>query len=276
MSLAPDPVSDFKTAILGMRSRGFFSAGQGFKKIAILEDDCSQEINRAVYSFLLQAGLSSSQIVKNEFSCPSSGFASPSDMSQFATQDSLNHVTDVAVVTGGGSFKEYSEAAKGQAYKPHYLVGDYQGFLVTATGGTGPDPQNFDGTIATTLSKFGMNNTPGINDPATQACIALFARHGLPSSYITGPYLGGANCNYFEFFATAAAHDASLTRTGLAPGLATVGRFNGAFPNADSVFRAPGLSTPVKVTGGDFWWTIQFLASCTCWKVIDPTERPGF
>lgn len=276
MSISPDPVRDYRNAILGMRDRGFFTAGQGFKKVAILEDDCSTEIDQAVYADILQAGVPSSQIVKNEFSCPSGGFASPSDMGNFATQDNLSHVSNVVVVTGGGSFKEYSNAAKGQGYKPKYLVANYQGFLVTATGGTGPDPANFDGTIVTTDTRFGENNTPGLTDPATQACVALFARHGLPASYITGTYLGGDNCNLFELFAAAAAHDPGLTRAGLATGLGQVGRFNEAFPNADSIYRAPDVLAPVKMTGGDFWWTIQFSASCTCWKVIDPTVHSSY
>jgi hypothetical protein len=275
MSVSPDPVQDFKNAILGMKDRGFFTAAQGFNKVAILEDDCSREIDQAVNNYLLQAGVPSGRIVKNEFSCPSSGFASPSDMSNFATQDDLGRVTNVVVVTGGGSFKEYSNAAQDQGYKPKYLVSNYQGFLVTATGGTGPDPNNFDGTIATTDTRFGENNTPGLTDPATQACIALFARHGLPSSYITGSYLAGGACNLFELFA-AAARDPGVTRVGLAEGLGRVGRFNEAFPAADSIYKAPGSFTPVKVTGGDFWWTIKFLASCTCWKVIDPTVHPTY
>lgn len=277
MSIAPDPVADYKTAVLGLQSKGWFSAAQGFKKIAILEDDCSPEINQAVYSFILQAGVPASDIVKNEFSCPSSGFASPSDMSGFATQDNLAHITNVAVVTGGGSFKEFSDAAAGQGYKPRYLVGNYQGFLVTATGPTGPDPNNFDGTIATTASRFGEDTTPGAPEgPATAACVADFTKHGLPASDVLGPYLGGGVCNLFKLFAAAASHDTSLTRAGLAPALPAVGNFPEAFPQADSVYRAPGATTPVKVTGGDFWWTIQFQASCTCWKVIDPTERPAF
>jgi hypothetical protein len=276
MSANPDPTADYANAIFGMKARGFFTAAQGFQKLAILEDDCSPEINRAVFNDLIQAGVPSRQIVKNDFSCPSSGFASPSDMSQFATQDNLAHITNVVVVTGGGSFKEYSNAAQGQGYKPKYLVADYDGFLVTATGGTGPDPNNFDGTVVTTDTRFGENNTPGLTDPATQACIALFARHGLPASYITGSYIGGGNCTLFALFAAAASHDQGPTRAGLVPGLAQVGRFAMVFPLQDSIYKAPGPATPVKVSGGDFWWTIQFYASCTCWKVIDPTVHPSF
>ena len=275
MSISPDPLQDYRNSIFGLKARGWFTAAQGFQKLAILEDDCSTEIDNAVYNDLLGAGVSPSQITKNDFSCPSGGFASPSDMSSFATQDNLAHVTNVVEVTGGGSFKEYSSAAQSQGYKPHYLVSNYNGFMVTATGGTGPDPNNFDGTVATTDTRFGETSS-GLTDPATQACIALFARHGLPADYITGPYLGGVNCNLFELFAAAASHDPGLTRAGLAVGLGQVGRFNMAYSTADSIYTAPGAVTPVKVSGGDFWWTIQFSAACTCWKVIDPTWHPTF
>ena len=276
MSIGPDPVQDYKNAILGMRDRGFFTPAQGFQKLAILEDDCSVEINQAVYGFLLQAGVPPGKIVKNDFSCPSGGFASPGDMSNFATQDNLQHVTNVVEVTGGGSFKEFTSAAQSQGYKPKYLVSNYNGFMITATGSTGPDPNNFDGTVATTDSKYGEFGAPGLSDPATQACIALFARHNLPASYITGSYYGGGNCNTFELFAAAASHDPGPTRAALAQGLGQVGRFNEAYPNADSIYKAPGTFAPVTVSGGDFWWTVRFSASCTCWKVIDPSLHPTY
>ena len=275
MSISPDPLQDYRNSIFGLKARGWFTPAQGFQKLAILEDDCSTEIDQAVYNDLLGAGLSPNQITKNDFSCPSSGFASPSDMSSFATQDNLAHVTNVVEVTGGGSFKEYSSAANSQGYKPHYLVSNYDGFMVTATGSTGPDPNNFDGTVATTDTRFGETSS-GLTDPATQACISLFARHGLPAEYITGPFLGGVNCNLFELFAAAASRDPGLTRAGLAVGLGQVGRFNMSYSTADSIYKAPGAITPVKVSGGDFWWTVQFSAACTCWKVIDPTWHPTF
>jgi hypothetical protein len=276
MSDSPDPVQDYANAIFGLKARGWFTAAQGFQRLALLEDDCSPEINHAVYNDLLQAGVSPSQITYNSFSCPAGGFASPSDMSSFATEDNLNHVTNVVEVTGGGSFQEFSAAAQKQGYKPHYLVSNYNGFLVTATTSTGPDPNNFDGTVVTTDTRFGETNTPGLSDPATQACVDLFARHGLPASYVTGSYLGASNCNLFELFAAAAAHDPGLTRAGLATGLGQLGRVNMAYSTADSIYRAPGAYTPVKVSGGDFWWTIEFYSSCTCWKVIDPTWHPTF
>jgi hypothetical protein len=197
-------------------------------------------------------------------------------MSQFATQDHLNNITNVVVVTGGGALQEYSNFAKGQGYKPKYLVSNYDGMLVTATGSTGPDPANFDGTIATTDSRFGEYTTPGLSDPTTQTCISILEKGGNPSSDVTGSYLSGGACNIFWLFAAAASHDSSLTKAGLAAGLSQVGRFPMAYPNADSIYGAPGLTTPTKLTGGDYWWTIQFHASCTCWRVLDKTEHPTY
>ena len=276
MSPAPDPVTDYANAILGLKTRGWFTAAQGFSKVAILEDDCSTEINQAVAQYLSEAGVQSGQIVKNEFACPSGGFAPASQMSQFAVQDSLAHVTNVVVVTGGGSFKEFTDAAKGQNFKPKYLASNYDGFLVTATGATGPDPGNFDGTVVATDTRFGETSTPGLTDAGTQSCIALFARHGLPASDVTGPYIGGTNCDIIELFAAAADHDRGPTRAGLAPGLAQVGHFQESYPLQDAVFGAPGQTTPVRIAGGNFWWTAQFHASCTCFTVIDPTLHPSF
>ena len=276
MSISPDPTVDYKNAIFGMRDRGAFTAAQGFKKLSILEDDCSPEINTAAYNYLVQAGVPSAAIVKDEFSCPSGGFPPPNQMSQFATQDHLNGITDVLVVTGGGSLQEYSNFAKGQSYKPTYLVSNYDGMLVTATGSTGPDPTNFDGTIATTDTRFGEYTTPGMSDPTTQACIAILAKGGNPSTDVTGSYLSGGACNIFLVFADAANHDTGLTKAGLAPGLGQIGHFAMAYPNADSNYGSPGLTTPVKLTGGDYWWTIEFYASCTCWRVINKTEHPTY
>ena len=276
MSTSPDPTVDYKNAIFGMRDRGFFTSAQGFQKLSILEDDCSPEINQAVYTYLIQAGVPAGAIVKDEFSCPSGGFPPPNQMSQFATQDHLNGITNVVVVTGGGSLQEYSNFAKGQSYKPKYLVSDYDGMLVTATGSTGPDPTNFDGTVATTDTRFGEYTTPGLSDATTQACIAILAKGGNPSSDVTGSYLSGGACNIFLLFADAAAHDVGLKKAGLAQGLGQVGRFPMAYPNSDSIYGEPGLTTPVKLSGGDYWWTIEFYASCTCWRVINKTEHPSY
>src|SRR5581483_7358820 len=74
LSVSPDPTVDFKNVIFGSRDRGWFTAAKGFKKLAILEDDCSPEVNQAAFNDIVAAGVPASAITKNEFSCPSGGF----------------------------------------------------------------------------------------------------------------------------------------------------------------------------------------------------------
>jgi hypothetical protein len=40
---------------------------------------------------------------------------------------------------------------------------------------------------------------------------------------------------------------------------------------SDGLFNMPG-----KLNGGDFHRPIQFDGGCSCWKVRDPTFKPGF
>ena len=74
---------------------------------------------------LAQVGIPKSAISVYSVSCPQGGFASPGDMQaavvQFAARD---HVTNVIPVIGGGSFKEFSNAAQHQGYKPRYTSTD--------------------------------------------------------------------------------------------------------------------------------------------------------
>jgi hypothetical protein len=259
-----------------MNQRGWFSAAAGFKKLGLLMDDCSHEVNQATLDALASIGIAKSQISIAEFACPSGGFASPGDMEAAVLQHVRDRVTNVIPIIGGGSFKEYSAAAQRQGFKPKYTSTDYDGFEVTATGGTGPDVDNFDGTISVTNTKVGANTSGLPADAPTQRCIDIFAKHGLsrdliyPASASSYPGGGGA-CSAFLTFAAAADKDPGLTRAGLVTGLDALGTVPLAYLDGDAVFNQPG-----KVTGGDFWRVVQFSKACTCWKVLDPTFRPSF
>jgi hypothetical protein len=275
MSFAGDAVEVQHNAILAMSSRGWFSPANGFKKLGILMDECSPEVNQATFDTLAQIGISKNQISVADVACPTNGFASPGDMEAAVLQHVRDNVTNLIPVIGGGSFKEYSAAAQRQGFKPKYTSTDYDGFEITATGGTGPDVDNFDGTVSVSTTRIG-ENTSGLTDPATQHCIDVFKRHGLsadlvmptsPSSYPEG----GVYCSYFETFAAAVQKDPGLTRTGISVGLDKLGKVSMAYLLGDAVFDRPG-----KLTGGDFWWVVQFSKACTCWKVIDQTQHPTY
>ena len=276
MSIGGDPVRNQKDAVRGMAQRGWFTAGQGFKKLGVLMDDCSPEVNEGTFQALAQVGIQKSQISIASFSCPSGGFPPPSEMQAAVIQHVRDKVTNVIPVAGGGSFKTYSIAAQRQGFKPKYTTTDYTGMEITSTGDTGPDRDNFDRTVSVTSTRIGQNTSGLRGNSATLACIAIFKRHGLPTEWVMGPsaskfYQGGLHCSAFLTFQAAVNHAPSLTRPNVAVGLTKLGRVPIAFYFGDAVFDSPG-----KLTGGDNWWVIQFHKSCTCWKVIDPTLRSTF
>ncbi|MDX6661349.1 MAG: hypothetical protein QOJ55_2171, partial [Solirubrobacteraceae bacterium] len=166
---APDLGSVVRDAAFGLRDFGWFDPAKGFKKLGLLYDECAPEVNKGLDEALAKAGITADQTSKYSFSCPPNGFAVPSDMAQAVSQHRLAGVTHVIPLTGGGAFKEYTEAAERQGFRPKYAINDYQGNTVTATSSLQPNGDNFDGSLAMSLQRFGINTTPGFAlDPATK------------------------------------------------------------------------------------------------------------
>ena len=63
-------------------------------------------------------------------------------------------------------------------------------------------------------------------------------------------------------------HAPSLSRTSLAAGLKAAVSINSAYPEGPNDYA---VGTDVTY-GGQYYRTVQFLPSCTCWRVIDPTS----
>jgi hypothetical protein len=261
---------DMRDVVLGAKAGGFFSPGSGFHILGLLDDDCTPEVNGDLDAALSQAGIPASQVSRFVFACPSTGFAPPSAMAQAVEQFKLAGVTNVIPVTGGGSFDTFTRIAQQQGFRPHYAVSDYDGLSSTVESSQGPDPQNFDGAIATIPWRTGQLASNLAPDPATQRCDQEMTAHGLPtmdeSSAIQGVY-----CALLTMFVTSAQRAPRLDRTALVDGLDTAGAIAFSFPFADGVFDRAH-----KIAGGDFWRPIQWHAGCTCWKVLDPTFRPSF
>ena len=257
-----------RTAVLGLKRLGWFDPAKGFKKLGLYMDECSPEVNNSLLKDLAGIGLAEKDISIYKFSCPSGGFGSASDASAAVVQHRQDGVTNVIPVTGGGSFKSYTAVAEQQRYRPKYTALDYNGQYITTTGATGPDQNAFDGSIGVTTTRIGMESS-GFSDPATDACKAVFKRHGVDPAWVTSSYLGGNTCTYWNLFAAAAGKAPSLTRVNLGHGLEQVGRIPMAYVFQDSIFK------PGKLSGGDFSWVDQYHKSCNCWKVIDRTPRPS-
>jgi hypothetical protein len=255
-----------RTSVLGLKRLGWFDPAKGFKKLGLYMDECSPEVNNSLLKDLAGIGLAQKDISIYKFSCPSGGFGSASDASAAVVQHRQDGVTNMIPVTGGGSFKSYSSVAQQQGYRPKYTALDYNGQYITTTGATGPDQDGFDGSIGITTTRIGMESS-GFSDPATDACKAVFKRHGLDPAWVTSSYLGGNTCTYWNLFAAAANKAPSLTRINLGHGLEQVGRLGMAYVFQDSIYK------PGKLSGADFSWVVQYRKSCNCWKVIDRTPR---
>jgi hypothetical protein len=268
MSPAADYATDLRDVVFGMWGRGFFSGAQGFRKLGILEDDCSSEINSDLAADVAAIGITGSQISKFVFTCPPDGFAPPSTMAQAVQQFKLAGVTNVIPLTGGGSFVVFTRLAQQQSFHPHYTITEYDGLMATSATSMSPDPDNFDGSVSISPSHIGELDS-GLNDPGTQQCMSILTSHGLPAGDVSAPG-GGIYCTIIEMFADAAAHDSDLSRTGLLAGLDQVGAVNFAYPYGPSLFNRPR-----KPDGGDFWWPVQWHGSCTCWKVLDSHMQPS-
>jgi len=267
-----DASTAMRDAAFGLKQRAFFDPAKGFKKLGLLYDQCGPEVNRLLDTYLAKAGVTASQISKFQFACPSSGFASPSDMAQAVNQFRLAGVTHVIPLTGGGSFStSFTNAAEGQRFRPKYALTDYQGIILTTASAMKPNADNFDGGTAVTIGSYGMDTTPGFPlDAGTRRCQAILVRAGFTPDYTFGK-IGGGVCSALWSAEAAIKGARALTREALFPGLFNAGLVQLAYPNTDATFRAPA-----KFFGGDTWAQLVWLKSCGCWHNLDPKRLPSF
>lgn len=254
------------TSIAAMARRGFFDPAKGFKKLGLFVDDCGgPDLITETYAALGDVGVDKSAVDKFEFDCPSSGFAPPNQVSQAVTQHKLDGVTHVLPITGSGSFSNYTKIAQQQGFHPKYTTIDYFGLPSTSeSAGTGPDAQNFDGSVMASLARWGEYNTDLPPTPGATRCSQHFAASGMPGMSKSNRNIGVV-CNLLDLFVLMASKTPTLSQTTLGDGNASVGRFDAAYPSGDGVFDRAG-----KNSGGDFYRYIQWHADCYCWKVLEP------
>lgn len=265
--------SAMRTLANGLKARGWFDASKGFKKLGLLYDDCSPEVNGYLDAALAKVGITSSQISKFVFQCPSGGFAPPNEIAQAATQHRLAGVTNVIPLTGQGSFNPYTSAAEGQGFRPKYAVNDYQGFILTQSGplGSSVNRDNFDRAIAITQTRYGQEATPGIQqDAGTLRCQRVLVKAGFTPDYVFQKG-GGIVCSQMWAVEAAVKHARALTREAALPGLFTAGTVQLSFPLADATYRSP-----LKLAAGDTWWPVEWHKEDGKFHVLDATRRPSW
>jgi hypothetical protein len=264
----------YRNAVFGLKQRGFF--GKGFSKLGVIYRDCVQSIPSQYFTWLEQAGVPKSAVESYNFGCPTSGFASPSDIQAAIIKFKQAGVTHMTLFEDTGDFPNFTNIAQQQQFTPKWGIPD-DGVVATSYGTQHADYANIANAIAITDSRYGEEKTPGYRPgTGTAKCNAIFKAAGEPSVYEQSAGLGGLACNDVWMLKSAAEHASALSRTQLAAGLAAAGSVDFSYPDGPNDFR-PNRFTGSKVTYGDeFWRTDQFLPSCSCWRVVDATFHPSF
>jgi hypothetical protein len=259
----------YHNTVFALRDRGFFRPSSGFKKLGFVYNDCYPKVISEEMGWLQQAGLSSSQLVTYDEGCPQP-FDPVSGLQEAVLKFEQSGVTNVTTAEFVGDFANFTTIAERQGFRPRYGLPDDS--LVAISGGNQhPDFNNIANAITITASRDGEDKTPGMVPTAgTAKCNAIFQSHGLPSTYQQAPFAGNA-CDQVWMFAAAAGHAPALLPNALAAGLQASRSIDFSFPQGPNDFAGPQVTI-----GGQFWRTDQFMPSCECWRVIDPSFHPSY
>ncbi|MHB8467026.1 MAG: type 1 periplasmic-binding domain-containing protein [Acidimicrobiales bacterium] len=259
----------YRNAALALQARGFFSASNGFKKLGLIYRSCLPEVNAAYVTALNEAGVPSSEIVTYNAGCPS-GFVSASDMEQAVLKFEQNAVTNMTENLFYTDFANFTTIAQQQGFKPKYGIAD-DGIVAITNGNLHPDYSNIANAIAISSNRFAEEQTPGLSPTGgTARCDAIFKAHNKAPVWRQPVGFGGLACDLVWTAVAAIGHAPALQRNALAAGLQAAKTIDFSFPSGPADFSGP------KVTyGGQFWRPLQFVPSCTCWRVIDSTFRPS-
>lgn len=251
--------------VFSLHDRGYLNAANGFRKLGYLYADCYPQLATEEENWLRQVGLSTSQIVPFDVGCPTTSFASPSVLEQAVLkfqQEGVTHMTADDSI----DFTNFTHIAEQQGFKPKYGLPDISEFYVNSS--VQPDPNNLAGAVAVTNGRSGEPTTPDLHPSSgTSRCDGFL--HGQPSVY--QQYLGGQICNEVWMFAAAVGHAPSLSQPALASGLEASRSVDFSYPEGPT-----DLSTQGVTFGGQYWRTISFIGSCTCWQVADPTFHHSY
>jgi hypothetical protein len=260
----------YHNAIFALHDRGFFDAANGFQKLGIVYRDCVPEVFPEFTGWLNQVGVSSSQIVSYDLGCPSA-FAAPSDIEQAILKFQQSGVTHVTESEDQSDFANFTVAAQQQGFHPKYGI-PQDGIVATSYGSQHPDYTNIAGAIAIEPDTWGEERTPGyVPSAGTAKCNAIFQAQGRPPVYQQPVGTGGSVCSQLWMIQAAINHAPALQRSALAAGLQAAKSSDTSYPVGPNDFSAPHATT-----GGQFWRVVQFLGSCNCWQVVDPTFHASY
>jgi hypothetical protein len=260
----------YRNTVFGLRGRGFFDPAKGFRKLGFVYRSCERGAVDVFLRSLHDAGISNDQIVQYDAGCPEGVFVSPADIGQAVLQFRRSGVTHVTWANFVGDFRNFSEVAEQQGFRPAYGLPD-DNLIAIAYSSQRPNDNNVANAIVVTPKRNGEERTPGMTPHgATQRCDAILRTKGLAPTYTSSP-IAGQTCDQLWMLQAALSRAPSLDRTSLAAGLQASGTLDFAFPIGPADF-----SGRRRVTGSNSWRVLQFFPECSCWRVVEPAFRPAF
>jgi hypothetical protein len=260
----------YRTAVFGLKQRGFFDPSRGFRKLGFMYFSCHSEVISEMTDYLHQAGLSDSDIVGYDAGCPSPPLASPSDIQQAILKFKSSGVTNVTFAYFLGSIGTFTKVAQQQGFHPKYGLAD-DGYIGVSYGTSKPDPANFNGAITITTSRYGEEHTPSYKPTAgTTRCNRIFVKARLTPIYQEpAASNGGWVCDLVWMFQAAVDSAPSLSQNALAAGLMSAKSLDFSYPGGPNDFAAShGISS------GSSWRVAEYAGGCACWKLADATYHP--
>jgi hypothetical protein len=253
---------------------GYFSSSHGFRLLGDVYEDCDATVDAGLIGQLNAAGVPSSEILRFDLGCPPD-FASPSSLEQAVLQFKQAGVTTVTFDEAADpDLPNFTKLAEQQGFRPQYVFAD-SGVVGTTNevSSSGVDTTNLNGAIAITPTQIGaLSSSPQVPlSSATASCDLILNKAGLPPTEKSADGFGGAACNDIWMFTAAASHAAQLSGVDLAAGLQAAGSVPFAYPSGPNTTSAPGTTTL-----GQYWRPVQFVGSCNCWRVLNPSFSPPF
>jgi hypothetical protein len=249
----------YRNALLVLKERGVFDAGQGFKKLGFVYRNCDGPLVGATKDALKQVVGSWSDYTVG---CPSI-LALESDLQQAILQFRRDGVTHVFTLGMLGDMSAFTRDAKQQGFTPKYTIAD-DGLISISYGSQAPDPDNFANAIAITTNRGGEELTPGMTPtPGTQHCDKYYTAAKLPPTW-KRPYAFGNMCDQLWMLKAAVENAGVWKQDALAAGLQKAKSIDFSYPQGPTDF-----SGPKATTGGQFYRVTQFFSDCKCWRLTD-------
>jgi hypothetical protein len=268
------PVSDLRNSILGFNQLGYFKPAKGFKKLGVLYSTCNPALIVAERAALKKAGVPASKIVEFNLGCPAGQNYTQAILQPAVLAFKNAGVTAVTSAEAGTSAAIFTQVAAQQNYKPQYLLASDTVALPNTKGADVPDSANLNGAVNVTSQAYGEESAPGFKPgPGTQKCNALFSGPGNTSVYKSLDGYEGVACNYLWYVQGILNHATSLQAAQLPVALHAVGSITYSYPFGPVNYGAAPKKAPY---GNGYWRPENYVASCTCWHIPNPTWNPPF